>query len=84
MKYYQELLKKTHEEYEDIQSGSGGGGGGGGKRVVRDPFSATPAKSYTVGTNGSWHIVSEVPGQEKELAFILNGGMALRSMWARS
>lgn len=87
MKYYQDLIKQTHEEYEDIQSGSGGGGsgggGGGGKGVVKDPFNATPAKSYTVGTNGNWHIVSEVPGQEKELAFILNGGMALRSMWAR-
>lgn len=87
MKHYQELIQNSHKEYEDIQSGTSGGGsgggGGGGKGVVKDPFNATPVNTYTVGTNGNWKIMSHEPNQEKELAFVLNGGLLLRSMWAR-
>lgn len=88
MKRYQDTLNKTHEEYENIQSGGSsgggsGGGGGGGRGTVKAPFNSTPEKYYTVGSNGSWKIISQVPGQEKELAFVLNGGLPLRSIWAR-
>jgi glucan-binding YG repeat protein len=38
--------------------------------------------SYRIGTNGNWE-ESVGPSGEKQMSFVLNGGMRLNDMWAR-
>lgn len=86
IKYYKALLQNTNKQYQDIKDqkngGGSGGGGGSGHGSKSHPFSATPERNYTAGTNGSWKLVGGEPEQKQEWAFVLNGGMELKSMWA--
>ena len=86
---YKELLDGRYDHYDDLQesgnkggSKGGGGGGGGGGGSKKTPFTGTAPLSYRIGTNGNWE-ESVGPSGEKQMSFVLNGGMRLNDMWAR-
>ena len=87
---YKELLDGRYDHYDDLQEsgnkggskGGGGGGGGGGGSSKKTPFTGTAPLSYRIGTNGNWE-ESVGPSGEKQMSFVLNGGMRLNDMWAR-
>lgn len=85
--YYVAILKDRYTHYDQIQEegnkGGNLGGGGGGAGTKRSPYNMNTPKSYVVGTNGSWGEVSDQESQERQLSFVLNGGMALSNMWAK-
>ena len=83
---YKELLDDRYGHYDDLQEtgnkGGSKGGGGGGKGTKAAPFAGTPSKSYVIGTNGNW-VESTGPSGERQLSFVLNGGLPLSGMWAQ-
>lgn len=83
---YEKILDDRYNHYDEIQEGGnkGGnkGGGGGGHGTKQNPFNTNTPKSYVVGTNGNWVEVSAPEGEERQMAFVLTGGMRLSGMWA--
>ncbi|MDR1765656.1 MAG: hypothetical protein LBR77_06150 [Lachnospiraceae bacterium] len=66
-------------------SSSGGGGssssGSGGRYAApTGSYIPTPARNYTVGTNGNWELLE---GTTDQWIFTLNGGIRLTSRWAK-
>ena len=83
---YEEILDDRYNHYDDIQDngnkGGNKGGGGSGSGSKQNPFNTKRPESYTLGTNGNWVEISAPVGGERQIAFVLNGGMRLSGMWA--
>ena len=83
---YEKILDDRYNHYDDIQDngnkGGNKGGGGSGSGSKQNPFNTKRPESYTLGTNGNWVEISAPVGGERQMAFVLNGGMRLSGMWA--
>lgn len=83
---YEEILDDRYNHYDDIQDngnkGGNKGGGGSGRGSKQNPINTKRQESFTLGTNGNWVEVSAPEGGERQMAFMLNGGMRLSGMWA--
>ncbi|WP_349769081.1 hypothetical protein [Hungatella sp.] len=83
---YEKILDDRYNHYDDIQDngnkGGNKGGGGSGSGTRQNPYNTKLPESYVVGTNGNWVEVSAPEGQERQMAFVLTGGMRLSGMWA--